>query len=250
MQGYILKIAYKGTGYCGWQVQPGKPTVQATVQAACEAVFGTKIMLTGCSRTDSGVHANGFVATAAGESLPQIPLASIPLALNTHLPSDIAVLEAKHAPSGFHPRYDALGKEYVYYIHNSKIKNPFTCDTAWHYARPIDVNLADALCKQFVGKKDFRAFMAAGSKITDTVREIKYFNAHRDGDTVVFTVAADGFLYNMVRIMVGTVVERASGDTPLNDALSEIRGVIASCDRASAGITAPAHGLTLNKVFY
>ncbi len=244
MNGYILKIAYKGTNYCGWQVQPNKPTVQSAVQASCEAVFGAKTSLTGCSRTDSGVHANGFVALVSGE-LPDIPVSSLPMALNTALPKDIAVLEAKIAPEGFHPRYDATGKEYVYYIRNSNLRSPFDEDTSWHFQRIIDIERANELCAQFVGKKDFRAFMAAGSKIIDTVREIKYFNVEKSGDIIKFTVAADGFLYNMVRIMVGTVAERASGTKGM-----EISDIIDSLERKNAGITAPAKGLFLNKVFY
>lgn len=245
MQGYILKIAYKGTNYCGWQVQPNKPTVQATVQAACESVFGAKVSVTGCSRTDSGVHAREFVALVCGEGLNPIPAESVPLAINTCLPPDIAVTSAEAAKEGFHPRYDAKGKEYVYRIHNSRIRDPFTADTAWHFPKHIDADTADLLCEKFVGKKDFRAFMAAGSKITDTVREIKYFHARREGDDIIFTVAADGFLYNMVRIMVGTVAERASGTKGM-----DITEIIESRDRSNAGITAPAEGLTLNKVFY
>ena len=244
MRGYILKIAYNGTNYCGWQVQPDKPTVQATVQAACEAVFGVKIDLTGCSRTDSGVHARGFVALAKGD-LPDIPADALPLAINTKLPADISVTEAGVAPDGFHPRYDALGKEYVYRIRNSRIRDPFSDEFAWHYARHIDIEKANALCERFVGRQDFCAFMAAGSKIVDTVREIKYFYAERDGDDVIFRVAADGFLYNMVRIMVGTVAEAAASDDEIS-----IDAIIASRDRANAGITAPAKGLVLNKVFY
>ena len=244
MQGYILKIAYVGTNYCGWQVQPNKPTVQGTVQAACEKVFGTKVSLTGCSRTDSGVHAKGFVALVGGD-LPQIPENSLPLALNTALPNDISVLEAEFAPQGFHPRYDAKGKEYVYYIHNSNIRDPFSETTSWHFRKPIDVALAEQYCREFVGKQDFRAFMASGSKIVDTVREVRYFNVRREGDFLVFSVAADGFLYNMVRIMVGTVAEKASGTK-----LPEISEIINSQNRDNAGITAPAKGLFLNKVFY
>ena len=240
----ILKIAYKGTNYCGWQVQPEKPTIQATVQAAIEEAFGTEVSLTGCSRTDSGVHANGFVALVSGE-IPEIPMNSLPLAINTKLPEDIVVLKAMPVQEGFHPRYDAIGKEYVYYIRNSRLRNPFTDDTEWLFQKPIDVEKANSLCKEFIGKKDFRAFMAAGSKITDTVREIKYFKAEQLGENVVFTVAADGFLYNMVRIMVGTVAELASGVK--GNSISEI---IESQSRANAGITAPAKGLFLNKVFY
>lgn len=245
MQGYVLKIAYKGTNYCGWQVQPGKTTVQAVVQSACEAVFGCKVDVTGCSRTDSGVHAKGFVALVSGNGLPDIPVLSLPLAINTKLPEDISVLEASVAKDGFHPRYGAKGKEYVYTVHNSRLRDPFAADTAWQFQRRIDESIADMLCKEFVGRHDFTAFMASGSKIVDAVREIKYFNAVREGDYIVFTVAADGFLYNMVRIMVGTVVEAASGTQAL-----PIKEIIASRDRANAGITAPAKGLTLNRVFY
>ncbi len=244
MKGYILKIAYRGTNYCGWQVQPNKPTVQSVLQNACEGVFSTSVSVTGCSRTDSGVHAKGFVALISGE-LADIPLNSLPMALNTALPDDISVLEASHAPENFHPRYDALGKEYIYRIHNSRIRDPFIQDVSWQYTRPIDVDLANELCQKFVGKQDFAAFMAAGSKIIDTVREIKYFNAARQGDDIIFTVAADGFLYNMVRIMVGTVAEAASGTQ-----LPPMEEIIASKSRALAGTTAPAKGLTLNRVFY
>lgn len=247
LSGYILKIAYKGTNYCGWQVQPDKPTVQATVQTACESVFGTKVSLTGCSRTDSGVHANGFTASVCGEDLPDIPVSSLPLALNAVLPEDIAVVSAKNAPEGFHPRYDAQGKEYVYYIRNSRLRNPFGEDTSWLFTKKIDLELANELCAQFVGKKDFKAFMATGSKIIDTVREVKYFKAEKDGDIIKFTVAADGFLYNMVRIMVGTVAELASGNAEEKMTVTEI---IESRDRKNAGITAPAKGLVLNRVFY
>lgn len=244
MRGYILKIAYKGTNYCGWQVQPGKPTVQAAVQTACETVFGVDTSITGCSRTDSGVHARGFVALASG-NLPDIPQDSLPLALNAALPGDIAVIKASAAPEGFHPRYDAKGKEYVYYINNSRIKDPFSEETAWLFPRRIDEKLANGLCREFIGKKDFASFMAAGSKITDTVRTVHDFSAERNGDTVIFRVSADGFLYNMVRIMVGTVAEKASGTS-----LPEISAIIGARDRSAAGVTAPAKGLFLNRVFY
>lgn len=245
MQGYILKIAYKGTRFCGWQVQPEKPTVQAMVQTACNLTFGKSVDVTGCSRTDSGVHAKGFIALVSGNDLPDIPVSSLPLAINMRLPEDIAILEASVAPNGFHPRYSAKGKEYIYTVRNSRLRDPFDSDTSWQFPRYIDVSVADSLCKEFLGRHDFTAFMAAGSKITDAVREIKYFNAVREGDNVIFTVAADGFLYNMVRIMVGTVVEAASGGKSM-----PIKEIIASRDRSNAGITAPAKGLTLNRVFY
>jgi len=241
---YVLTIAYKGTGYCGWQVQPNAPSVQETLQTAIEKAFNTKITLTGCSRTDAGVHAKGFVAAIEG-NLPNIPPQSLPLAVNPLLPCDISVLSAEIASDDFHPRYNALGKEYVYVIHNSRISDPFCADRAWTFPRHIDEEKANLYCQEFVGKQDFAAFMAAGSKIIDTVREIKYFNCRREGDKVIFTVAADGFLYNMVRIMVGTVAEKAAGTS-----LPDIEDIIKSRDRSKAGTTAPAHGLVLNRVFY
>lgn len=244
MQGYILKIAYKGTNYCGWQVQPDKPTVQATLQAAARDAFGVEVSVTGCSRTDSGVHARGFVALLEGD-LPEISVCALPLAINTKLPEDISVLSAEKAEEGFHPRYSAKGKEYIYRIRNSRIRDPFENDYVWQFPKKIDIELANRLCGEFVGKKDFCAFMAAGSKIIDTVREVKYFKAERFGDEVVFTVAADGFLYNMVRIMVGTVAYAASGSE-----MMPISEIIESRLRENAGNTAPAKGLTLNRVFY
>ncbi len=244
MRGYVLKIAYLGTNYCGWQVQPNKPTVQAAVQAACERVFGVQTRVTGCSRTDSGVHAKGFVALAQGE-LPDIPPEALPLALNTALPQDISVLEAKTAVEGFHPRYDAKGKEYIYRIHNSRIRDPFSEETAWLFPREIDREYANRLCREFIGEHDFASFMAAGSKITDSVRTVFDFGAEKQGDMLLFRVSANGFLYNMVRIMVGTVAEKASGTK-----LPEIKEIIDAKDRSLAGITAPAKGLMLNKVFY
>ena len=245
MQGYILKIAYKGTSLCGWQVQPNKPTVQAIVQKACEEAFGVSVTLTGCSRTDSGVHAKGFIALLCGD-IPDISPASLPLAINTKLPECISVTEANYAPENFHPRYDAKGKEYVYRVRNSRIRDPFTDDFEWLYPKHIDENYANELCKELVGKKDFCAFMASGSKIIDTVREIKYFNAKREGDCIIFTVAADGFLYNMVRIMVGTLLKIQQGKLSENS----IPYIIKAENRKEAGPTAPACGLYLDEVFY
>jgi tRNA pseudouridine38-40 synthase len=244
VRGYVLKIAYQGKNYCGWQVQPDKPTVQACVQSACESLFGVPLTLTGCSRTDSGVHAREFVALLQGD-MSDIPAQSLPLAINTHLPDDVSIVGASVAREGFHPRYDAIGKEYIYRIRNSRIRDPFCEDTSWLFPRHIDEEEANRLCKQFVGRQDFRAFMAAGSKITDTVRTVTSFDVTREGDMLTFRVSADGFLYNMVRIMVGTVAERASGTDGM-----PIDEVIASGDRSNAGVTAPAKGLFLNKVFY
>lgn len=247
MQNVVLVIAYKGTRYCGWQVQPGKPTVQEIIQNAGAGVFGKTPSVTGCSRTDSGVHAKGFVALISpAEGSNELPLESIPLAMNALLPDDIAVISAKAAPEGFHPRYDAKGKEYSYAVRNSRTRDPFCDDMSWLCPKRIDESLLAPLCEEFVGTKDFKAFMASGSKITDTVRTVFSFTAEREGDMIYFRVSADGFLYNMVRIMVGTVIDAALKGKTAED----IRRVIESKDRARAGRTAPAKGLCLEKVFY
>ncbi|MBR5746531.1 MAG: tRNA pseudouridine(38-40) synthase TruA [Clostridia bacterium] len=247
MQGYVLTLAFKGAGFCGWQVQPGKRTVQEVLQDACEAVFGVRPDITGCSRTDSGVHAKGFVALASfKDERPGIPADSLPLALNAALPGDIAVLKAETAPEGFHPRYSAKSKEYIYTVRNSRLRDPFTDEYAWLFPRRLDEKALEAICAAFAGKKDFRSFMASGSKIKDTVRTVYGFSVKREGDMLYFRAHADGFLYNMVRIMVGTAAEAcANGLGP-----ADIEKIIAARDRSEAGITAPAKGLCLNRVFY
>lgn len=240
-----LKLAYKGTAYCGWQVQKNARSVQQTLQDAMESAFGSRGTVTGCSRTDAGVHAKGFVCKAEG--LPEgIPAERVPEALGRRLPPDIAVREAWPVPDSFHPRYDAKGKEYSYRIRNSRISDPFDFDYAPLWFPPIDAERADALCKHFCGTQDFRSFQAVGSDVTDTIRTVSDFSCRREGDLVIFTVQADGFLYNMARILVGTVLDL------LDDPSAERRAqeILAARDRALAGRTMPAKGLCLERVFY
>lgn len=239
-----LKLAYKGTAYCGWQVQKNGKSIQEVLQDAMQAAFGSRGSVTGCSRTDAGVHAKGFVCKAEGFP-DSVPVSRLPEVLGTRLPNDISVLDAWSVPESFHPRYDAKGKEYSYRIRNSRVKDPFDFETTSLWPRPIDEQNCDALCKQFVGRKDFRSFMASGSDIEDTVRTVYDFSCRRNGDTVIFTVSADGFLYHMVRILVGTVLDLASGSLK-----SDAQTVLSACNRAYAGRTMPAMGLCLEKVFY
>lgn len=240
-----LKIAYKGTAYCGWQVQKNARSVQQTLQDAMESAFGSRGFLTGCSRTDAGVHAKGFVCKAEG--LPDsIPTDRVPEALGSHLPPDIAVREAWPVPDSFHPRYDAKGKEYSYRILNSRLSDPFQFDTAALWFPPIEEEKADALCRSFCGERDFRSFQAAGSDVTDTVRTVADFSCRREGDLVIFTVTANGFLYNMARILVGTVLDLL----PDPSAATRAEEILAARDRAAAGRTMPAKGLCLERVFY
>ncbi len=238
---YALTIAYRGSNYSGWQVQKNALSVQEVVQNAVEKVFGARLDVTGCSRTDSGVHALGYVCHI--ESDKQIATDKLPLALNMHLPQDISVLKASVADADFHARYSALGKEYVYVLRNSRIRSPFDTGLSYQYPFELDVNRLQSLANSYVGKHNFGAFMSAGSKITDTVRTVYYFGVKQEGDSVYFTVGANGFLYNMVRIMVGSLLKAHGGGCDIEKALAEPL-------RQNAGPTAPACGLYLNRVFY
>jgi tRNA pseudouridine38-40 synthase len=249
----LLSISFLGSGYCGYQIQKNKPTVQGILCEAAEKVFGAPCDITGCSRTDSGVHANEFCATVTfkGENTIEtsIPVDRIPIAFATVLPSDVSVFAARYVSEDFHPRYDVLYKEYEYRIYNKPIPSPFLSGRCWHYPRRIDdlaLQRMKRAAQQFVGKQDFAAYMAAGSDIKDTTRTIVSASVERDGDIIVFRVAADGFLYNMVRILTGTLVAVAEGRIEPDD----IGRITASLDRKRAGITAPAEGLYLNKVTY
>lgn len=249
----LLKIAFLGTGYCGYQVQNNGVTIQGTFNEVSLKLFGHDCDIVGCSRTDSGVHANEFFLCVSkkGENGIKctIPLDRVPVAYNSLLPDDISVIEASFVPMDFHPRYDVKYKEYIYKIWNGTVKNPFLSDRAYNSPFFIDEKMIERMndyAQRFVGTKDFTSFMASGSKIVDTVRTVKYAEVYKEGDYVVFKVAADGFLYNMVRIMVGTLLDNVRAMNPVSD----INDIIMSKDRSRAGATAPAYGLYLNAVKY
>ena len=251
----LLTVSYVGTAYCGYQVQPNGVTVQEMLGNAAKALFGYECDVVGCSRTDSGVHARGFCVALSkkGEAtLPTaIPAERIARAMNAHLPCDIAALRSRAVPADFHPRYDVSSKEYEYLIYNGRERNPFYEERAWHIPTPIDdVALAamQAAAAAFVGKKDFSAFRAVGAdtEAADAVRTVFSAVVKREGDLISFRVRADGFLYHMVRIFVGTLVEVAYGRLQPED----IPKITNAKDRRIAGPTAPAHGLYLNRVVY
>lgn len=246
----LLKIKYLGTSFCGWQYQPNARTVQGTFTEAAEKLFGERCDITGCSRTDSGVHANEFALTVTLSSTAnKIPLASIPVAFSHLLPSDISVVEALEVAEDFHPRYDVCYKEYIYKVLLSPAPDPFLFGRVWHYSRAVLENAEELMndcAKELVGKHDFAAFMASGSKIEDTVRTVKYCSASREGNILTVRIAADGFLYNMVRIITGTLMLAAAGKLDADG----IREIIESKNRSLAGVTAPPEGLYLNKVVY
>ena len=242
----LLEIAYVGTAYHGFQVQNNAPSVQKTLQNALEEFFSCKLLVSGCSRTDSGVHARQFFCTAEGEIAETFPIEKLPIATGRFLPSDIAILSAKVVEDSFHVRYDVKSKEYEYLILNRAERDPFFSARAYHYPRELKLDEMNRAAAHLVGKHDFAAFMAAGSKIVDSVRTIHGCTVEKEGDIVTIRVSADGFLYNMVRIICGTLIAVSEGKI----AADSIPDVIASLDRKRAGMTLPPDGLYLAKVMY
>ena len=244
MRRLLLTLRYDGTNYHGWQVQKNACTVQQTLQDAAEAVLGARPGITGCSRTDAGVHAEMFCAHL--DTASAIPCERLPAALNAHLPRDIAVYGCREVAPDFHARYACRGKTYRYQFYNGAVRNPFYEGRALHVHAPLDADLLARAAGGFTGTHDFRGFCAAGSSVEDTVRTVPRAAVTREGELVVFRVTADGFLYNMVRIMAGTLLAVAAGEL----APQEVAAVVASGDRLRAGKTAPAYGLYLERVYY
>ena len=239
----VLTLAFDGTGFHGWQVQENAVSVQGVLQQALFRIFGEAVPVVGCSRTDAGVHAREFVCHA---DLPKpFPLDRLPLALNAYLPGAVAVREAKPAPDGFHARFSCLGKTYRYRVLNARIRDPLEEHRAYFYPRPLSAERMHAEAQAYVGTHDFTAFMASGADTKDPVRTVYAFTVARNGPFLDFTVTGNGFLYNMVRIMVGTLISREIGTLTL-----DIPAVLASRDRTLGGVTVPPHGLYLERVYY
>ena len=249
----FLRIAYLGTAYCGYQVQPNGVTVQAKLNEAAEAVFGHPCDIVGCSRTDSGVHARDFCATvtAKGRDFLEttIPTDRMPQIFNSVLPADIAVKSALWVSDTFHARYGVQSKEYEYLIYNAPLRDPFLAARAWHIPRYIDdkaLALMNEAAAHFVGTKDFSALRDGDPDEKDPVRTVFSASVTRVGDMIAFRVCGDGFLYHTVRVMTGVLVSVARGRyTP-----AEVGVLIAARKRAAFGATAPADGLCLDRVFY
>lgn len=249
----LMHISYLGTAYCGYQIQPNGVTIQQKLNEATEALFGFPCDIVGCSRTDSGVHANHFCATVTQKKKPgivtTIPMERFPLAISRFLPDDISVFRAEWVDDEFHPRYGVKYKEYVYCIWNQPHRNPFQSDRSWHYPKFITNDMLQRMndaAQHFCGTHDFTSYMAIDTKITDAVRTIYEAEVIRNGDMIQFRVRADGFLYNMVRILMGTLIAVAEGKIDSKD----IPFITASRNRGLAGITVPPQGLFLNQVVY
>ncbi len=244
MRNLLLYLSYDGTAYHGWQVQENAPTVQQTFQDAWQKICGTRDNVVGCSRTDAGVHANMFCCNVRTDN--PISCQKLIAALNAVLPEDIAVNRCVEVPYEFHARYDCVKKEYIYRIWNAPTPSPFLRGRAWHYAFPLDEAALNRAAQAFVGTHDFTAFCSSGSSVEEKTRTVVSCSVTRTGEEVDVRIAADGFLYNMVRIIVGTLIAVAQGKTQA-DSLPD---VIESKDRNRAGATAPPQGLYLNRVWY
>ena len=245
---YFAKINYLGTNFHGFQVQPGLRTVQGELSAALLSALGGACKVTGCSRTDAGVHANEFCVTIESDAAT-VPPDKLPVAVARFLPNDISLYFAEECSEDFHPRYDVISKEYLYRIRNRCIFDPFDYGRVWFFPRPIDdvgIELMNDAAKYIIGRHDFSAFMSEGSDIEDTVRNVFSLNAEKNGDMIEIRISADGFLYNMVRIIVGTLIDVALGKIKPES----LKDIIESRDRKNAGMTAPAQGLYLNRVNY
>ena len=245
---YILKLKFLGTNFSGYQVQPGKRTVQSTLQDAIEKLFGTRYDVKGCSRTDSGVHANVFYATfELPENTTSITTERMPFAFNSVLPDDISVLDAATVDDDFHIRHNVHFKEYIYIINNSPIRDPFAHGRSYYYPKPIDdigISKMNAAAECICGKHDFSCFMSSGSSVADTVRNVKHLTITKEKDNIIIHIAADGFLYVMVRIISGTLLDVGRGKLSLED----VKNTLESNNRSTAGPTLPACGLYLNYV--
>lgn len=236
--------AYRGTNYHGFQIQSNAITVQEMLQKSVSDVLNEKVSVTGCSRTDTGVHANQFCFNVHTES--KISTKGFIRGVNGKLPDDISILSCEDVSSDFHARFDCKGKEYIYKIHCSESKNPFATDLMFHYRRRLDFDAIRKAASYLVGTHDFASFCADCTNVSTTIRTIYSLEIENCGDTVIVLVKGDGFLYNMIRIIVGTLLDVSEGRISADD----IPEILDARNRLRAGRTAMAHGLYLNRVFY
>ena len=245
---FKLTIAYDGTEYAGWQVQKSGVGVQQRVEEALEKLFPGTGRIHSSSRTDTGVHSLGMVAhVEIARAKFTMPVAKLALAINAHLPEDIRVLSARRCRADFHARFDASGKQYRYIVWNHIAMNPLLREQAWHVPKKLDLQSMRSAARLFLGKHDFKSFAASRDYEADsTVRTLTRCDLKRSGPLLTFIIEGDGFLYKMCRGIAGTLVQVGQGKI----AADEIRQILKGKDRRLAGMTAPAHGLVLWRVFY
>lgn len=244
MRRIFLEIAYDGTNYSGWQVQNNAVSIQETIDKALSEWLGEEIHTIGASRTDAGVHARGNVAVFDTESL--IPADKFAFGLNARLPEDISIQESFEVPAEFHPRFTETIKTYEYKILNRKFPDPTRRNDSLFYYGKLNVDAMNEAASYFVGPHDFKSFCAVNHDAKTTVRTIYSAMVDKDGDLITFEITGNGFLYNMVRIIAGTLIEVGKGKLKPED----IKMIMEARDRQKAGPTAPAHGLTLVEIEY
>lgn len=244
MRRIMLVVAYEGTQYCGWQVQPNGITIEEVLNRELSRILKEDIRVIGASRTDAGVHAMGNVAVF--DTSARIPADKVSFALNQSLPEDIRIQLSKEVTSEFHPRHCNTRKTYEYSIYNHRFESPIGRQFRWFIHRPLDIVEMQKAASQLVGTHDFKSFCNIHTHVEDTVRTIYVCQVNRTGNEVSVHIEGNGFLYNMVRIIVGTLVEIGSG---LRKA-SDISYILNAKDREKAGKTAPAKGLKLVEIYY
>jgi tRNA pseudouridine38-40 synthase len=245
LQGHKLTVAYRGTDFSGWQRQAAKRTVQGCIEVALEKIWGAKISLQGSGRTDTGVHALGQVASFNAPR--RHAAADLQRALNANLPRDVRIVTCRLVPPAFHARFDARGKTYRYLIWNRLVQDPFTLDTHWHVPRPLDLPAMRRAARQLLGRHDFASFTSnPGYERESTVRTMRRVSLVRDGSALVFHFTADGFLYRMVRNLVGALVKVGLAKITVDD----FGKILQAQSRSAAPETAPACGLYLMNVTY
>lgn len=239
MKRVLLVVAYDGTNYCGWQIQPNGPTIEGELNRTLSELLGEEITVTGASRTDAGVHSCGNVAVF--DTNARMPAEKISYALNQRLPEDIVVQSSKEVGPDFHPRHVKSKKTYEYRILNREFRDPNRRIDTYFYYRNLDVEAMRAAADHLVGEHDFKSFCSIKAQVETTVRRIYELTVDRHGDIITIRLTGNGFLYNMVRIIAGTLIQVGSGERRPE----EIPEILAACDREMAGPTAPAHGLTM-----
>ncbi|MGL5614863.1 MAG: tRNA pseudouridine(38-40) synthase TruA [Sarcina sp.] len=244
MRNIKLVIEYDGTKFCGWQRQVKERTIQGTLERAISKITGEEIDVIGSSRTDSGVHAKAFIANFKTNS--RIPSIKFKDAINTKLPGDVVIIDSEEVTEDFHARYCSKGKTYCYTILNRYEPSALERNYVMHFRGRLDIESMREACKYFIGKHDFEAFRTLGSSVKTTVRTVTDLHIEIEGDKIKVFISADGFLYNMVRIIVGTLIQVGLGRIePV-----EIEKIIKSKDRKKAGKSVESQGLCLEKVFY
>ena len=244
MRNVALRLSYDGSSYHGWQVQKTEVSVAETLETALTKICGHPVKTVGCGRTDAGVHALRYCANFRTDCT--IPIERFPLAVNSRLPADIAVTDAVEAPEDFNAIGSCIKKEYIYKILNRNIRDPFLENRVCFYPQRLDLARMQAAARAFEGTHDFRAVRSLGTETKTTVRTVHWCRAEKNGDLITVSICADGFLYNMCRAMVGTMVYASYGKLEPED----IPALLAAGDRRLTGPTMPPQGLYLNRIWY